>query len=96
MKSEESSIEFDMFEDARLRLTRILTAQGRETVEAERIAFYIVQGIREVPKLLASLARTGTPDAKIQEMLSVVLDNASSLEKARALLLNPNDDKVVH
>jgi hypothetical protein len=95
MKPDESSIEFDMFEDVRRALTRILREEGRDEVEAERIAFYVVQGIREVPKLLTALARTSTPAAKIHEILGAVLDNASALEKARALLLGL-DDKIVH
>ena len=91
---DESSLEFDMFEDMRRALTRILAAEGRDPVEAERIAFYVVQGVREVPKLLTALARHSAPDAQVRALLNDVLNNVPSLERARAILLGP-DDKVL-
>ncbi|MCA1594528.1 MAG: hypothetical protein LC754_18250 [Acidobacteria bacterium] len=81
-------MEFDLFEDVRLSLTRILVKDGRDPVEAERVALYVVQGIRDVPKLLTALANASTKDdADVHKLLHVVLDNAASLEKARAILL---------
>ncbi len=39
---EDTSSEFDMFEDVRRKLTELLLRAGREVREAERIALYIV------------------------------------------------------
>ena len=44
---EDTSSEFDMFEDVRRKLTEIFLRGGRELIEAERIALYIVQGVRD-------------------------------------------------
>ena len=95
MRSDESSIEFDMFEDVRLKLTHVLVSDGRDPVEAERIAFYVVQGVREVPKFLAVLAREDAPAERVRELLGAVLENSSQLDRARAMLLR-RDDPLVH
>ena len=86
MSFNESSLEFDLFESMRLRLARMLTAGGREEIEAERIALYVMQGVREVPRLLNALASGNTPQEETRDILKLVLDNADSLERARALL----------
>ncbi len=98
MQADESSIEFDMFEDVRLNLTRILLEEGRDPVEVEHVAFYVVQGIRDVPKLMSALARAGTNefDADARNLLDIVLNNCSSLERARAILHNNSDDQPTH
>jgi glycerol-3-phosphate dehydrogenase len=85
---DDTSLEFDMFEDARQRLVAVLTEQGRDRIEAEKIALYVVQGLREMPKLLSMLseARSHSP-AKILRTLNLVLDNAAALKKAQTLLL---------
>ncbi len=97
MQADESSIEFDMFEDVRLNLTRILLKEGRDPVEVERIAFYVVQGIRDVPKLMTALARGGTHDfdTDARNLLDIVLNNSSSLERARAIM-HGHDDQPIH
>ncbi|HYH85473.1 MAG TPA: hypothetical protein VEX60_08320 [Pyrinomonadaceae bacterium] len=82
----ESSLEFDLFESMRLRLARLLTVGGREEIEAERIALYVMQGVREVPRLLNALASGNTSQDETRDILKLVLDNADSLERARALL----------
>ena len=92
---DESSLEFDMFEEMRRKLTQLLSKEGRDPVEAERIAFYVVQGVREVPKLLTALARHSAPDAQVRALLDEVLNNVPSLERARAMLVKP-DDHVIH
>ena len=92
---DESSLEFDMFEDMRLKLTQLLSKEGRDPVEAERIAFYVVQGVREVPKFMTALSRRSTTDSEVRALLNDVLNNVPSLERARAMLLGP-DEKVVH
>jgi len=95
MSSDESSLEFDMFEDMRRTLTRILTEDGRDPIEAERISFYVMQGLREVPKLMQALGRAKKPAPETLDLLRDVLDNASSLGRARSMLLGL-DDQVLH
>lgn len=81
-----------MFEDARQRLVSVLIGQGRDRLEAEKIALYVVQGLRDMPKLITMLSETRSHSpAKIIETLNSVLENASALEKARALLLGLDD-----
>lgn len=92
---DESSLEFDMFEDMRRTLTRVFASDGRDPVEAERIAFYVVQGLREVPKLLATLARHSATDGELRALLHDVLSNVPSLERARAMLSEPGE-QVIH
>ena len=94
MSFHESSLEFDLFEDMRRRLMRLLLAEGRDAVEAERIALYVMQGVREVPKLLNALAGGNATDHEIRPLLDLVLDNADSLDKARALL--QGDEQQLH
>ena len=89
-------MEFDLFEDARRHLAEFLVKQGRERIESERIAAYVIQGVRGVPKLITALnERGGQNKDQIQNALGIVLDNAAALGKARNLLLGL-DDEVVH
>ena len=83
----ESSLEYDLFESMRRRLARLLAAEGLEGIEAERVALYVMQGVREVPKLLNALASSNTSDAEARDILNLVLEGAASVERARALLL---------
>ena len=92
---DESSLEFDMFEDVRRRLTEVLVAQGRELIEAERVALYVVQGIREVPKFLTTITRSDKTDSDIRKALDAIIENSSALERARAIL-SGHDDQIVH
>ena len=86
---EDTSMEFDMFEDVRRKLTEMFLREGRERIEAERIALYVVEGVRDVPKFLTALAETTEDErGKVLPLLYVVLDNAASLERARRLLLD--------
>lgn len=84
---EDSSLEFDMFEDMRLKLVEVLVAEGRPRIESEKIALYVIQGVREMPKLMTVLAdvRSRT-HAEVVFALVKVLDNAAALEKAKAML----------
>jgi hypothetical protein len=85
---EDTSSEFDMFEDVRRKLTEMLLREGHERLTAERIALYVVQGVRDVPKFLAALAETSVDErAAVLSLLYFVLDNAAALERARRLLL---------
>ena len=86
MSFNDSSLEFDLFESMRLKLARLLAVDGREEIEAERIALYVMQGLREVPRLLNALAGRNTSQDETRDILKLVLDNADSLDRARALL----------
>jgi hypothetical protein len=91
--ADDSSIEFDMFEDMRRNLVQVLMSEGHELIAAEKIALYVVQGVRDVPKLLATLAEpvSQTPAEKLK-VLKATLNNAAALEKARVLLLCLDND----
>lgn len=95
MNSDESSLEFDIFEDMRSTLARILAEEGRDPIEAERISLYVMQGLRDVPKLMRALGRSKKPASETLALLIEVLESSTSLDKARAMLLGP-EDKVVH
>jgi hypothetical protein len=85
---EDNSLEFDMFEDVRRRFVEFFQAEGRERLEAEKIALYMVQGIRETPKMIAMMAEADSHTRQeISECIMHVLDNSLALQKARAVLL---------
>ena len=88
------SLEFDTFEYMRSRLTDALVEAGREPLEAAKIALYVVQGVRHVPKLLRvfTVEKAPTPD-EITAALGPVLDEAPALEKARRLLLRLDQEE---
>lgn len=91
---EDNSLEFDMFEDVRRRLVEFYQSEGRERLEAEKLALYLVQGIRYTPKLIATIAEADSHTRKeINDCITSVLDNAHALEKARAVLLGLDDSK---
>ena len=93
---EDNSLEFDMFEDMRRRLVEVLVSEGRERLDAEKIALYVVQGLREVPRLIKMLSESRShPRAGILDMLKLILENASALEKAREMLLGLDADKQI-
>ena len=94
MNFNESSMEFDLFEDMRRKLTRALVGGGRDEIEAERISLYVMQGVREVPALLNALASDRTNEAEMRRLLEIVLENAASLDRARALLIARGDEPV--
>jgi hypothetical protein len=85
---EDNSLEFDMFEDVRRRLVEVLVSEGRERLDAEKIALYIVQGLREMPKFVKMLSESRShPRAEILSTMNLILENARALEKAREMLL---------
>lgn len=88
-----SSMEFDLFEDVRRRLTSVFEGQGHDPIVAERAALYVVQGMREVHKLIATLTRENRPDDAILRTLERVFENAPALDKARAILAGYDDGK---
>jgi phage terminase large subunit len=83
---DDTSLEFDMFEDIRRKLVEVFVRAGRERLEAEKVALYIVQGVRDVPKLLTVLTESEA-DAQILPALSEFLEDATALDKARKILL---------
>ena len=87
----DTSLEFDLYESMRRRLARLLAAEGRDEISAERIALYVMQGVREVPGLLNALASGQTSASETRLLLDAVLDNAASLERARLLLAAEGD-----
>ena len=91
--TEDNSLEFDMFEDVRRRLVEVMVTEGRERLDAEKIALYVIQGLREMPRLVKMLSESRShPRAEILASLDLVLENATALGKAREMLLiAPND-----
>ena len=84
---DDNSLEFDMFEDIRRRLVEVLVSEGRERLDAEKIALYVIQGLREMPKFIKLLAESRSHTrAEILSTLKVVLESANALEKARIML----------
>ena len=75
-----------MFEDIRRKLVEVFVREGRNRLEAEKIALYVVQGVRDVPKLLTILTEEEV-DAEILHALHSFLDDASALDKAREMLI---------
>lgn len=91
---EDNSLEFDMFEDMRRRLVELLVSEGRERLDAEKIALYVVQGLRGIPKLFKMLSESRShPRAEIISTLMLALENATALEKAREMLLGLEADE---
>jgi hypothetical protein len=90
---EDTSLEFDMFEDIRRKLVEVFVREGRTRLEAEKIALYIVQGMRDVPKLLTILTEE-EKDADILRALHSFLEDATALDRAREILLglDPKDE----
>lgn len=88
------SLEFDTFEYMRSKLTDTFVEGGHTPLEAAKIALYVVQGVRNVPKLLRvfTVNRSPTRD-EILDVLGPVLDEAPVLEKAKRLLLHLDDEE---
>ena len=82
------SLEFDVFEMAKLRLAEVLDSRGYDLIRAERTALYVVEGIRPAAKLLKVLTRVKPPaDDEVVEALRSLLDEAPALVKVERLLL---------
>lgn len=92
---EDNSLEFDMFEDVRRRLVEFYQSEGHERLEAEKIALYLVQGIRDTPKFIATIAEADSHSRQeINAAITSVLENAIALEKARDMLLGFDNQQV--
>lgn len=88
------SLEFDTFEYMRSRLTDAFVEGGHEPLEAAKIALYVVQGVRHVPKLLRLFTVEKTPTLdEILDALGPVLDEAPTLGKAKRLLLHLDEEE---
>jgi hypothetical protein len=93
---EDNSLEFDMFEDVRRRLVEVLVSEGRERLDAEKIALYVVQGLREMPKFVKMLSESRShPRSEILSTLKMVLENATALERAREILLGLDAEEQI-
>ncbi len=93
---DESSMEFDMLEEVRRRLTHAFEGRGHDTLEAERAALYVVQGLRDGHKLIAAITREGKSDEVLLGILEDLFENAPALERARAILSEQDEEKFVH
>jgi hypothetical protein len=82
----DTSIEFDIYESMRRKLARVLAANVRDEITAERAALYVMQGLLDVPRLLNALASDETSEEETRAILDAVLGNVASLERARSLL----------
>jgi hypothetical protein len=81
------SLEFDVFEVVRLRLVEALAAAGHDTIEAERVALYVVEVVRPASHLLKAATRDeAPPHGELLEAVSRVIDKAGALEKARRIM----------
>ena len=88
MSTRDNSIEFDLYEEIRRKLSKHLIDQGKSMIDAERIALYTVQGIRAMPKLMTVLSQTSVhQDAQITQALHDALEGALPLNKARAIFM---------
>ena len=83
---DDSSIEFDMYEDVRQNLTDLLIGTGRDMIAAERIALYVVQVVKDVPKLLSAISDKEDDGDAALHLLENILDSAPTLEKARRIM----------
>jgi hypothetical protein len=93
---EDNSLEFDMFEDMRRRLVEVLVSEGRERLDAEKISLYVVQGLREMPRLFKMLSESRShARAEILSTLMLTLENAAALEKAREMLLGLDTEEKI-
>ncbi len=95
MSTRDNSIEFDMYEEIRRKLSQHLINQGKSMIDAERIALYTVQGIRAMPKLMTVLSQTSVyQDAQISQALRDMLEGALPLTKARAILISEDGGEI--
>ena len=73
----------------RRKLTGALVEAGHAPLGAAKIALYVVQGVRHVPKLLRVFTADASPTrVEILEAPGPVLDDTPALEKAKRLLLH--------
>jgi hypothetical protein len=88
------SLEFDLFEVVRLRLAEVLTRRDYDALEAERIALYVVKGVRPVSQLLKVLTTERAPgDDELLDALTRTLDEAPAFMRAQRLLLRADADE---
>ena len=87
------SLEFDTFEYMRSKLTDAFIEGGHDPLKAAKIALYVVQGVRHVPKLLRvfTVEKSPTRD-EILDALGPVLDEMPALEKAKRLLFHLDEE----
>jgi hypothetical protein len=84
---DDTSLEFDMFEDIRRKLVEVFVREGRARLEAEKIALYVVQGVRDVPKLLTVLTEEESDAEILRAIHGFLEDTSTALDRAREILL---------
>lgn len=95
MPTRDNSLEFDMYEEIRRKLSQHLIGQGKSMIDAERIALYTVQGIQAMPKLLTVLSQTSVhQDVQISRALRDTLEGALPLTKARAIFMSEEETEA--
>lgn len=86
------SLEFDRFEDIRRVLADVLVAEGHELLEAEKIALYVMEGLRDSSKLMTLLADANTHShEEILRTLHSLLKHSQAFDKALALFLQSDE-----
>jgi hypothetical protein len=89
------SLEFDRFEAARLRLAGALARRDYDPLEAERIALYVVKGVRPVSQLLRVLTGARPPgDDEVMDALTRALDESPAFARAARLLSREDGDEA--
>src|SRR3712207_9471426 len=85
---EDTSLEFDTFENIRRKLIEVFVCEGYARIDAERIALYVAQDVRDVHKLLKVLAHADShTQAEIIEAVRTVVDDSVVLDKAKGVLI---------
>ena len=88
------SLEFDVFEMARVRLVEALERRGYELIRAERIALYLVEVARPAAKFVKVMTRDKPPsDEQIFAALHPMLEEAPALEKAGRMLQHKSSEE---
>jgi hypothetical protein len=87
-KDSTGSLEFNRFEDIRRALVDALIEEGFEDLKAEKVALYVVEGMRDVSRLITQVAHSDESEShKILLALRKMLESTKSFDKARAILL---------
>jgi hypothetical protein len=90
-KDSTSSLEFNRFEDVRRALVDALIEEGLEDIKAEKVALYVVEGLRDVSRLITQVAHSDESEShKILTALRNMLESTKAFDKARAILLAAN------
>ncbi len=88
-KDSTGSLEFNRFEDVRRVLVDALIEEGFEELKAEKVALYVVEGMRDVSRLITQVAHSDESESrKILSALRNMLESTKAFDKARAIMLS--------